>query len=502
MAHTVTENVQATKLALAQEKKFIKSLRRSDVVLFIVAAVIALDTIGTIASGGLEALFWGIVLVATFMIPFAMIFAETGGAFPQEGGPYQWVKFAYGRLAAGIVSVLYWITNPIWLGGSLAFIAFEAFSTYVFEIPQGSIGDWAFKIIFVWVAILLAVVSLKTGKIFVNIGAWAKLIVLALLVLTTVAYGIKNGFQPLSVGELAPSVQGFLAVAPILLFAFVGFEAPNAASEEMMDPAGDTAPSIRRGSLISMVAYLLPVLAILLVIPADQVSGVDSFMGAVATVFSIYGTAGATLLKVTAVLLVYALVNQGSSWMIATDRIQAMAAADGTFFSGYFGEFNEKLGTPLRVNILSGVMSTVFIAATMTLVNGDAAAVFGVVLTCAITTLLVSYIVIVPALMKLKRIYQDVPRSYTVPGGSVGFHLLGLLVTAYIVIGSVASLFPGVLEGYFGIEYSFEDIWGVTQIGFEIFTLGTLGVVIVIGILGYAFAGQVRAGEVTDSSND
>ena len=50
MAHTVTENVQATKLALAQEKKFIKSLRRSDVVLFIVAAVIALDTIGTIAS--------------------------------------------------------------------------------------------------------------------------------------------------------------------------------------------------------------------------------------------------------------------------------------------------------------------------------------------------------------------------------------------------------------------------------------------------------------------
>ena len=492
----------STKLAIEQEKKLVKSLRRSDVVLFIVAAVIALDTIGTIASGGLEALFWGVVLIVTFMIPFAMIFAETGGAFPQEGGPYQWVKFAYGRLAAGIVSVLYWITNPIWLGGSLAFIAYEAFSAYVINIPAGSAGDWAFKIAFVWVAILLAVVSLKTGKIFVNIGAWAKLIVLLLLVVTTVAYGLKNGFQPLNLGQLAPSIGGFLAVAPILLFAFVGFEAPNAASEEMVDPAGDTAPSIRRGSLISMVAYLLPVLAILLVIPADQVSGVDSFMGAVETVFSVYGAAGGTLLKITAVLLVYALVNQGSSWMIATDRIQAMAAADGTFFSGYFGEFNEKLGTPLRVNILSGVTSTVFIAAAMTLVNGSVAAVFAVVLTCAITTLLVSYIVIVPALMKLKRVYHDVPRTYVVPGGNLGFQLLGGIVTIYILIGSIASLFPGVLEGLFGISYSFEDTWGVTQVGFEIFTLGTLGVVIVIGILGYAFAGKVRAGEVTDSSND
>ena len=103
---------------------------------------------------------------------------------------------------------------------------------------------------------------------------------------------------------------------------------------------------------------VMPVLAILLVIPADQVSGVSSFMGAVETVFSVYGAAASTLLSITAVLFVYALVNQGSSWMIATDRIQAMAAADGTFFNGYFGEFNAKLGTPLRVNIMSGVMST------------------------------------------------------------------------------------------------------------------------------------------------
>ena len=485
-------NRQQTSLAVEQEKKLVKSLRRSDIVLFIVAAVIALDTIGTIASGGLENLFWGVFMVATFMIPFSMIFAETGGAFPQEGGPYQWVKFAYGRLFAGITSVLYWITNPIWLGGTLVLVANEAFNAYVFDLSTNSTLNWVFKLAFVWIAILLAIVSLKTGKIFVNVGAWAKLIVLMLLVGTTVVYGFKNGFQGIDLGGLSPSLGGFLAVAPVLAFAYVGFEAPNAASEEMFDAAKDTAPAIRRGASIAMLAYLLPVLAILLVIPADEVAGVDSFMGAVATVFSIYGSAANGLLTLTALLLVYALLNQGSSWMIATDRIQAMAAADGTFFNGYFGEFNEKLGTPLRVNILSGVMSTVFVVAATLLVEGDAAVLFSVVLFCAISTLLVSYLTIIPALMKLKRIYPDVPRSYQVPGGSRGFHILGSLVMAYIVIGSIVALFPGILETALGMEYDYAEIWGTTQGAVMGFTLGTFAVVVLIGVVGYLGAGKVR----------
>ena len=208
--------------------------------------------------------------------------------------------------------------------------------------------------------------------------------------------------------------------------------------------------------------------------------------------FSIYGSAANALLSLTALLLVYALLNQGSSWMIATDRIQAMAAADGTFFSGYFGEFNEKLGTPLRMNLLSGVMSSVFVVAATLLVEGDAAVLFSVVLFCAISTLLVSYITIIPALMKLKRIYPDVPRSYQVPGGSRGFHILGILVYVYIIIGSIVALFPGTLETTLGMEYDYAEIWGTTQGAVLGFTLGTFAIVILLGVLGYLGAGKVR----------
>jgi amino acid transporter len=179
--------------------------------------------------------------------------------------------------------------------------------------------------------------------------------------------------------------------------------------------------------------------------------------------------------------------------MMATDRMQAMAAADGAFFGGFFGEFHEKLGTPVRMNILSGVVSTIFAIAALTLVEGTAASVFVVVLTVAVSTLLISYLLIVPAVMKLRRDYPDVPRPYSVPGGATGFYVLAGVVLAFIALGSWVAVFPGTIEGLFGLEYSFQDVWGVSQLNFEAFTIGTLVLVIVLALVGYWRASGVRA---------
>ena len=53
------------------------------------------------------------------------------------------------------------------------------------------------------------------------------------------------------------------------------------------------------------------------------------------------------------------LVTSGAVWMIGSDRIQAVAAYDGAFFP-WFGVFNRRFGTPVRVNVMSGIVSTVF----------------------------------------------------------------------------------------------------------------------------------------------
>ena len=89
-------------------------------------------------------------------------------------------------------------------------------------------------------------------------------------------------------------------------------------------------------------------------------TGIGGFIDAVTLTFhGVYGGAAHALLIVMTLCFIGALVTSGAVWMIGSDRIQAVAAYDGAFFP-FFGVFNRKLGTPVRVNVISGIASSVF----------------------------------------------------------------------------------------------------------------------------------------------
>ncbi|MEK2478546.1 MULTISPECIES: APC family permease [Streptomyces] len=462
-----------------------RSLRRFDIMAMGVAAVVSFDVIGQIAAGGGQAITWIAVLAVSFLLPYALLFAETGAAFPQEGGPYVWVDVAFGRLPAALTTMFYWVTNPVWLGGSLAFLAARAWNGYVFPLGSGTTADYVFKLVFIWAAILTAVVSLRRGKWITTAGAAAKVLALAFFTATAVAYGIRHGFRGLTEAHFTPTAAGFLALVPVLLFAYVGFEAPNAAGDEMLDAQHDVPVAIGVSGAIAAACYLLPVAAILSAAPPGQVTGVGGFMDAAELVFGIYGSWRGPLLTGAAVLFAVALLTQGSAWMIVADRMQAMAAADGGFFTRALGAFHPRLGTPVRMNLLSGVTATAFMVAAMHLAHGDASDVFGVVLAVAITTLLLSYLTVIPALLALRLRHGEVPRPYRVPFGTAGFTVAALVVYAWILLGSWVALFPGTLEAAVGIPYSFRAVWGVSRSTFETFTLGTVGLLLAVAGAGY-----------------
>ncbi len=167
---TVIEHEEITVLAAHEKSKLIKSLRRFDMVFFTVCAFVGLDTLGTVANNGAEGFTWLIVLAVLFVAPYMLLMSEVGSAFTMEGGPYEWVKMSFGRLQGGITAVLYWITNPLWVGGSLAFTATAAWSANIFKIGTASPGDFVFKLSFVWLSIIVAIISLKHGKWIPNVA--------------------------------------------------------------------------------------------------------------------------------------------------------------------------------------------------------------------------------------------------------------------------------------------------------------------------------------------
>ncbi len=491
---------QTTTFAMAEKSKLIKSLRRFDMIFFTLCAFVGLDTLGTVSNNGPEGFFWLIVLAVVFVAPYMLLMAEVGSAFRMEGGPYEWVKMAFGRLHGSITAILYWITNPLWVGGSLAFTATAAWSANIFKIGTASPGDFIFKLSFVWLSIIVAIVSLRYGKWIPNVGGFMRIFVLGFFTLTLVVYGIRHGVHGFPTSKLSPTRSIFLALVPVLLFNYVGFELQNGAAEEMENPEKDVPISVLWSGIGGVLLYAVPILGILLVLPAKAISNIAGFIDAVTTTFhGAYGGAAHALLIIMTICFVGTLLTSGAVWMIGSDRIQAAAAYDGAFFP-WFGVFNRKFGTPVRVNIMSGIASSIFcIFAIELLKHQSTSAAFTVVLYMAISTTLLSYLWIFPAALKLRYSHGHVNRPYTVPFGTAGIWIATLLTTGWIALGTWVAIFPGTLEKVFGVPYNFQDSWGLSRGKFELYTLGTLAVIIAFGLVGYMFGGNVRRDLVATS---
>jgi amino acid transporter len=474
-----------------QRSRLQKSMRFFDLVFFGVATVVSLDTIGYISSFGAETFTWMLVLVPVFVVPYALLMAEMGGAFVREGGPYHWMRLAWGRTASALGAVLYWITNPLWLGGSLAFLATEAWSGTISGISAGSFWDYAFKLVFIWTGILVAIVSLRRGKWIPTIGAFVKIALVTWVCVTVGIYAIEHGVHGSGLSDFSPTTAGFLGAVPLLMFAMSGFECKTAAGDEMTDAQHDVPRAIGLSALISVACYLPPILAILLVMPASEVSSVAGFIDAVSTSFTVYGGAHDVLVGIVALAFIFTLLTQGAAWMMGSDRVVAAVGFDGTFPRA-LGVISERFGTPVRVNLISGLVATIFSIVAINLASGDSATTFEIVLTIAISTVLLSYLLIYPAALRLRSRYPEVPRPFVVPGGTAGLWACGVLATGCIALGSWVAVFPGTLENLFGVEYDFTGTWGVSRGHFEALTLGTLAVIVALTVVGLALGARER----------
>ncbi|ULP38354.1 APC family permease [Mycolicibacterium rufum] len=477
--------------------KFSHSLRRLDVPIMILSALISLDMVGEISTFGGETFTWLLVLAALWMIPYGLVTAELGSAFPAEGGLYEWVKRAFGRLPGSVATIMYWSINPLWIGGSLAFISTEAWSTYISPIEPGTGGDYAFKTAFVLAATAVTLLALERSRSIFKIGTYLKVLLALFFLGTTVFYGIAHGFHGVGSLTWSPTMTGFLGLVPLLLFSLVGFEVPSQAGDEMQNPQRDVPRGIALGGLIGLLSYALPILALLLVLPPEQITGIAGFMAAVETVFGIFGPAAPILVKIAVVAFIVTLAITGATWAVAANRALTVAAADGAFFP-YFGTFDPRRQAPVRVGVLTGAVALVFMVAGVVFSQGDNAATFTVVLTITISTSLVAYLFVFPAALRLRTTHADTPRPYAVPGGRAGMAVAAGLTTFWAALGVWVAVFPGTLEPLFGLDYDFVEIWGVSRLKFEFFTLGTLAVLTAIAALGYGRGRALRHAEPTE----
>src|SRR5215472_12301904 len=253
---------------LEEKKKLRKEFNYFDMIFYTISALIGLDTLGAFSANGEQALTWAVIAAVAFLLPYGLLTAEIGSTFTQEGGMYEWCKLAGGRFFAAIGSMLYWISNPLWVGGSLAVGAIIAIKTFWFGSPSFKFGgsnvtdaivEIVIALLFIWGTTWCAIMSLKFGKLLSVFGSYVKLALLAVFIVLTIAFfasGHAVG-KHLGLTDFIPTSDwGFVvsAILPILIFNWVGFELQNGAGEEMHDSQRDVPLSLIRAGLVAVVA--------------------------------------------------------------------------------------------------------------------------------------------------------------------------------------------------------------------------------------------------------
>ncbi|MEZ0069337.1 amino acid transporter [Streptacidiphilus sp. MAP12-20] len=488
-----------------QRSRLRKDLSRRDVFFFLVCTVVGLDTVGSVAAQGPQGLTWMVVLAVAFFLPYGLLVAELGSAFPVQGGPYVWTRLAFGRFVAGVNQVLYWISNPVWIGGSLCIIALTTWEQFFTPLP----GAWRYVagLVFIWSGVLSVLLSVRVGKWVPIAGAAARIVLLGFFLVSVVLYAAQHGVHAISAGDLTPSYVGFVGLVPVLIFNYVGFELPSAAAEEMRDPRRDIPLSILRSGFASFLLYGGPVIGILLVLPAKQIGSLSGFIDACKAVFTVYGGhvaadgtvtltgAGSVLGSVAAIGLIVGLLTSGISWAMGGDRGQAVACADGAG-PAWMGQISERFGTPVRVNVVSGVLASVLMVAAFNLTHGNGEKYFAAGLGLAISTTFVSYVITFPALLVLRRKFPDAPRPYRVPGGRVGVWLVTVLTTGLVAFTVVVLIWPGFGVGWFGTSGnpadSLPQAWAGQRMAYTLSQLVPLIAFVGLGALSYALGAAQR----------
>jgi glutamate:GABA antiporter len=425
-------------------------LGRWDLTLFSVCAILTIDSLASAASMGASWFGWWALTVLFFFIPYGLITAELGGAWPQEGGVYVWVREAMGPRWGSLAAWLYWINNAYWVP-SLYLVFAGVFHSIFLEdwLPEhlraGPGATWlqtGIAVVVTWVTVAIGILRLSVSKWLPNVGGIVKAAIF--LGLGALGAGALLGDHPaandLSPARMIPRWGDSLAYLPVIIYNVLGFELMSGAGEEMRDPQRDVPWVVLTAGALIAVIYTLGVGGILLAVPVGQLSLVTGTWDALSILGMQWGAAGRGLVFLLGVGFLYACVANGVTWSLGCNRVAAAAAAEGTL-PAMLGRRHPRFQTPHVAFVVMGIVATVLLAGNA-LLSDRPDNVFWMTFRLSSVCFLVSYLMLFPAFVILRRRRPDTPRPYRLPGGPAGAWAAGAVCWLFVAVATVLFFKP------------------------------------------------------------
>ncbi len=419
-----------------KEKKF----HLISAILSVICVVFVVEAASPVASIGNSQYFWWLFMIAAFLLPYGMISAELGTAYAGDGGLYDWVDTAYpGTRWAARVSWYYWINFPLWMA-SLAVIT-PTLLGIVFGYEFGIFPSLLIQLAFVWIVTLIAFYPACDNIIILNVSAAIKVILAVTVGGLGIYYVIRNGFaNPITWRSLLPSFDlGSLSYISVIIFNFLGFEVICTYADSMHKPSRQIPQAITVGGLVIAAIYLFSAFGIGAAIPTADIS-VDT--GLVDAVSLMIGRSSGFFIALVALLFLVTLFGNMISWSMGVNSVAAYAADRGDM-PRVFGLRRASNHMPYGAALTSGIVASVVcvIGAILEAVS-PTSSLFWSFFALNLVMLLLSYVPVFPAFLKLRRMDPDTPRPFRVVGPTWFLRVVAYLPMVLTIVSILFTALP------------------------------------------------------------
>lgn len=417
-----------------------KKFRLIDVILSVICVVFVAEAAAPVASIGNSQYFWWLLMIVAFLLPYGLISCELGTAYAGDGGLYDWIKKAYPKTRwAARASWYYWINFPLWMA-SLAVMCPSLIGT-VLGVQFGTLSSLAMQLGFIWIITLIALYPICDSIVILNISAGIKILLALVLGGLGVYYVINNGFvNPMTPSSFLPSFDlSSLSYISVIIFNFLGFEVVCTYADSMQSPRRQIPLAIISGGIVIAAIYLFSAFGIGAAVPVNEISP-DS--GLIDALIAMTGQTSGWFIAIAALLFLITLFGNMISWSMGVNSTAAYAADRGDM-PALFSVRREKNQMPIGSAFASGVVASVICLAgvVMEYFLPDSS-LFWSFFALNLVMLLLSYLPIFPAFLKLRKTDPDTPRPFRVPGGKFLLPIIAALPFIMIVAAIIFTAVP------------------------------------------------------------
>ena len=430
-----------------------KKFKLVDAILATVCITLVAESVAPTAAIGNTQYFWWLFLILGFCLPYGLITAELGSTFNTEGGMYDWVKKAFGKKMASRVAWNYWINFPLWIS-SLG-VAVTDVVAGIFDVELSLLWLLILQLGYTVLVTILSTQRIGESKWIVNIGTFFKIAFMVALGLLGIYVYIKTGHSanPIqSVSDLLPTMDlASLSFISVIIFNFLGFEVVATFTDDMEDPKKEIPKALIIGGALMALFYILPATGINIAMSVE-----DAEVAEITDSFAILLTSlgmSENLIRIVVIavglMFIYTMVANIVSWSFGVNSVAKYSADDGGL-PKIFSKTN-KAGVPYMAAIMNGIVGGIILIVGIILgeVGSETANnLFWTFFSLSLVTLLVSYIPILPAFLKLRKT-DKTKRAYKIPGNNLVLNIIVWLPCVLLVLAVIFTLF---------IDFTWESI--------------------------------------------